>query len=163
MPTRLALLDPFFTPELKPYLGWRTIASVLHDEAHELSTREHIVLEQYQTSLIGNNASKLSAVTAFFHLTPPHIPWWRLRSRHVSAPYLYFLSFADEFATPIRQVTWNRVLETTASLYDPDEVLPGNLSDDLRALAKAPDEALRLLMHATPWDEMWGIFGTLDQ
>lgn len=48
LPTRLALLDPFFTPEPKPWLGWRTLASVLYEEVHDLS--KHIVLEQYQVT-----------------------------------------------------------------------------------------------------------------
>jgi hypothetical protein len=97
-------------------------------------------------------------VTATFHINLPHIPWYRLRARHVAAPYLYFLSFAEEWAQPIKHHTWNRALDTTARLVDLD-LLPGEGShggQEMNALAKASDEAVRLLMHARSWERLWG-------
>jgi len=34
-------------------------------------------------------------MTAYIELDPPHIPWYKLRSRHVAAVYMYFLSYLD--------------------------------------------------------------------
>jgi hypothetical protein len=85
LPTRIALLDPFFTPEPKIYLQLRTIQSLVYEGVRALSQEHNVIFEQYQTSVIGNPAVKLGSMTAFFEVDPPHIPWYRLRARHIAA------------------------------------------------------------------------------
>ena len=71
------------------------MGSVLASEVEALTTQDKILVEQYQTSILSNVArGVLKPLTAFFELDIPHIPWYKLRARHVAAPYLYFLSFA---------------------------------------------------------------------
>lgn len=95
LPTRIALLDPFFTMTPKAYLGWRTLPAALTEAMEGLREDERVVFEVYKTSVLSHAAANtLRAHAAYFDVQLPHIPWWKLRSRHVAAPYIYFMSFA---------------------------------------------------------------------
>ncbi len=93
LPTRIALLDVFGTLGVKAYLSGWPIMLVVQKEMVALRNLG-IVFEQYQTSLIGRRGHFLRHLTAFVQLDPPGIPWYRLRSRHVAAMHMYFLSFS---------------------------------------------------------------------
>ncbi len=160
LPSRIALLDAFFTLGPKRYLGWRTLATVLKEEIVDLTLTENVVFEQYQTSILSFAASiHLKPLTAFFDLDPKHIPWWKLRARHVCAPHLYFISMASD------QVG-KRVMKESEGACTPfwgevshhhDTVLEDE--DVLRGMAKTSDEHLRVLMQqANVVDELWQLF-----
>jgi len=99
LPTRIALLDAFATLGVKAYLSGWPIMVVVQKEVLALR-RLGIVFEQFQTSLIGRRGFFLRHLTAFVQLDPPGIPWYRLRSRHVAAVYMYFLSFGHAVDGP---------------------------------------------------------------
>ncbi|TFJ87049.1 hypothetical protein NSK_001383 [Nannochloropsis salina CCMP1776] len=99
LPTRIALLDAFATLGVKAYLSGWPIMVVVQKEVLALRGLG-IVFEQFQTSLIGRRGFFLRHLTAFVQLDPPGIPWYRLRSRHVAAVYMYFLSFGHAVDGP---------------------------------------------------------------
>ena len=105
LPTRIALLDPFFTMTPKAYLGWRTLPAVLTEEVEELKDEARIVFETYKTSILSHAAANaLRPHSAFFEVNLPHVPWWKLRSRHVAAPYIYFM-YVCEPSLPLPSFT----------------------------------------------------------
>lgn len=154
LPSRIALLDAFFTLEPKSYLGWRSLASVLKEEITALAQEEDVVFEQYQTSLLSFAASlHLKPLTAFFDVDPKHIPWWKLRARHVCAPYLYFHSMAS-------QEVGRRVVKEVGGAWTDfwGEVLSQDVLEDedsFRGMAKTPDAHLRLLIQACGSGGLW--------
>lgn len=79
LPTRIALLDVFGTLGIKAYLSGWPIMAVLQRELGALRARG-VVLEQYQSSLIGRRGLWFRHLTAFIQLDPAHIPWWRVRA-----------------------------------------------------------------------------------
>jgi hypothetical protein len=85
LPCRIALLDVFSTVGMKAYASGWPILVLLQRELAELRDLG-VVLEQYQTSLIGRRGLRFQNLTAFVELDPPHIPWYRLKSRHIAAP-----------------------------------------------------------------------------
>jgi hypothetical protein len=156
LPTRIALLDPFFTMTPKAYLGWRTLPAVLVEEMEELKETERLVFETYKTSVLSHAAANtLRPHSAFFEVKLPNIPWWKLRSRHVAAPYIYMMSFAapeigeylcgDDFGAHVDQLSElsHEVLEAR---------------DSFLKMARASDEHLRLLMEASLVDDLWQLF-----
>eukprot|EP00624_Nannochloropsis_granulata_P007318 evm.model.NODE_7157_length_17160_cov_22.777040.7 len=154
LPSRIALLDAYFTLEPKRYLGWRSLASVLKEEITALAREEDVVFEQYQTSLLSFAASlHLKPLTAFFNVDPKHIPWWKLRARHVCAPYLYFHSMAS------REVG-RRVMKEVGGAWTDfwGEVLGQDVLEDedsFRGMAMTPDAHLRLLIQACGSGGLW--------
>ncbi len=78
LPTRIALLDVFGTLGIKAYLSGWPIMAVVQRELVALRERG-IVLEQYQSSLIGRRGLWFRHLTVFIQLDPAHIPWWRVR------------------------------------------------------------------------------------
>lgn len=85
LPTRIALLDVFSTVGMKAYASGWPILVVIQRELAEL--RElGVILEQYQTSLIGRRGLRFQNLTAFVELDPGHVPWYKLKSRHIAAP-----------------------------------------------------------------------------
>ena len=90
--------------------------------------------------------------TAFFELNPAHIPWYKFRARHLSATYLYFMSFGFE---EIGQ----RAISTIegpwlAHLSHCSEEDYYHFFD----MAKSRDEDLKVLMHATIVDDLYHLF-----
>lgn len=82
----------------KAYLGWRTLPAVLTETMEGLREEERVVFETYKTSVLSHAAANtLRAHSVYFEVQLPHIPWWKLRSRHVAAPYIYFMSFAGTY------------------------------------------------------------------
>ena len=77
LPTRIALLDVFGTLGIKAYLGGWPIMAVVQRELGALRA-QGIILEQYQTSLIGRRGLWFRHLTAFIQLDPSHIPWYRV-------------------------------------------------------------------------------------
>lgn len=77
LPTRIALLDVFGTLGIKAYLSGWPIMAVVQRELVALKGRG-VVLEQYQSSLIGRRGLWFRHLTAFIQLDPAHIPWWRV-------------------------------------------------------------------------------------
>lgn len=154
LPSRIALLDAFFTLEPKRYLGWRSLASVLREEITALARREDVVFEQYQTSLLSCAANlHLKPLTAFFDLDPKHIPWWKLRARHVCAPYLYFHSMASpEVGRRVMKEVGGAWTAFWGEVHGQDMLED---EDSFRGMATTPDAHLRLLMQACGEGGLW--------
>jgi len=157
LPCRIALLDAFFTLEPKRYLGWRSLASVLKEEITALARMEDVVFEQYQTSLLSFAANlHLKPLTAFFDLDPKHIPWWKLRARHVCAPYLYFHSMASpEVGRRVMKKVGGAWTAFWGEVHGQDMLED---EDSLRGMATTPDAHLRLLMQACVGGNLWEQF-----
>lgn len=154
LPSRIALLDAFFTLEPKRYLGWRSLASVLKIEITALAREEDVVFEQYQTSLLSFAANlHLKPLTAFFDLDPKHIPWWKLRARHVCAPYLYFHSMASpEVGRRVMKEVGGAWTAFWGEVHGQDMLED---EDSFRGMATTPDAHLRLLMQACVGANLW--------
>ena len=154
LPSRIALLDAFFTLEPKRYLGWRSLASVLKEEIIALAREEDVVFEQYQTSLLSFAANlHLKPLTAFFDLDPKHIPWWKLRARHVCAPYLYFHSMASpEVGRRVMKEVGGAWRAFWGEVHGQDMLED---EDPFRGMATTPDAHLRLLMQACVGANWW--------
>lgn len=157
LPSRIALLDAFFTLEPKRYLGWRSIATVLKEEITTLACDEGCVFEQYQTSILSFAANMhLKPLTAFFDLNPSHIPWYKLRARHISAPYLYFMSMASAEVgkNVLKEVggAWMAIWSEFAHLMLEQE------EEAFVGLATTSDEHLRMLMSANVVGDLWEMF-----
>ncbi|EWM28025.1 hypothetical protein Naga_100008g20 [Nannochloropsis gaditana] len=157
LPTRIALLDAFFTLEPKRYVGWRSLASVLKEELANLVQEEDVVFEQYRTSLLSFAANfHLKPFTAFFDLNPKHIPWWKLRARHVCAPYLYFHSMASlEVGRRVMKDVGGAWTAFWGQIYHQDMLED---EDSFRGIATTPDAHLRLLMQRYAMEGIWELF-----
>lgn len=126
------------------------------EEVEALAWEEHIVFEQYQSSILSFAASRyLRNLTAFFELNPPHIPWYKLRARHVAAPYLYFMSFAS--AEVGQYVVNENIGGAMVQLMELNhDALEGR--EAFTKMAKTSDEHLRLLMGAQMVEDLFQLF-----
>lgn len=104
LPCRIALLDVFSTVGMKAYASGWPILVLLQRELAELRDLG-VVLEQYQTSLIGRRGLRFQNLTAFIELDPPHIPWYKLKARHIAAP-------CESMGPPSQYLTDIRVIAT---------------------------------------------------
>ena len=121
-----------------------------------LHREEKVVFETYKTSVLSHAAANtLRPHSAYFEVNLPHVPWWKLRSRHVAAPYIYFMSFAvpeigqylcgDDFGAHIAQ--WSELSHEAAEARD-----------SFLKMARASDHHLRMLMEASVVDDLWQLF-----
>jgi len=116
LPSRVALLDPFYSKGSKSYLNglWtgekaREIVPVLKNKG--------VLFEYYQTSgitdlWIGDKNEGLKDMCAYNSVAPWYIPSWGIAEKHIAAPNLYFISYSS---APPEEVTinwWGRRKQT---------------------------------------------------
>ena len=97
LPTRVALLDPFWSQGGKDYLGGRWTGEVARDHVRELIGKG-VIFERTKTSnindfFIGDSNAGMTAMMGMTEIVPAYIPNTSQGNRHVAAPNLYFWSF----------------------------------------------------------------------
>ena len=96
VPTRLALLDPFWSKGGKAYLDGKSTAEVSSPEILGVVSSRNLVVEQVKTSLIGgivvgDENLPLRKVTAFARVLPKFIPQTDMASLHLYS-YVWYLN-----------------------------------------------------------------------
>ncbi|MEM9489270.1 MAG: hypothetical protein AAGC55_09000, partial [Myxococcota bacterium] len=101
MPTRIALLDPFWSNWGKSYLGGDWPGEVARDDVRDLIETSDVIFERYTSSniggfiLVGDENAKLSRdIIGNTEYIPRWTPNTAQGERHVAAPFMYFDSFA---------------------------------------------------------------------
>ncbi len=97
-PTRVALMDPFWSKDGKTYLGGRWTGEVGREHVNTLKTRG-VIFERYKSSnindfFIGDANIPLTTMIGNTELIPQWIPNTDQAARHVAAYNMYFRSFA---------------------------------------------------------------------
>jgi len=97
-PTRVALMDPFWSKDGKTYLGGKWTGEVSRDHVTALKNAG-VIFERYKSSnindlFIGDSNQPLTTLIGQTELVPEWIPNTNQSQRHVAAPNLYFYSFA---------------------------------------------------------------------
>lgn len=97
-PTRVALMDPFWSKDGKTYLAGRWTGEVAREQINTLKTRG-VIFERYKSSnindfFIGDSNIPLTTMIGQTELIPQWIPNTDQSARHVAAPNMYFRSFA---------------------------------------------------------------------
>mmetsp|Transcript_28738 Transcript_28738/g.46530 ORF Transcript_28738/g.46530 Transcript_28738/m.46530 type:complete len:447 (+) Transcript_28738:88-1428(+) len=103
LPSRVALLDAFFSWGKKEWLGGKSIGNTVIEHTRWLRSNRNVIFEMYQTSFLGDMwmfgdpHHELRTLTAYVSLSnPSHIPSYNVVWRHVAAPNLYFMLMAEE-------------------------------------------------------------------
>jgi hypothetical protein len=97
-PTRIALMDPFWSNGGKSYLNNRWTGEVARDHVAALRTAG-VVFERYKSSnindlFVGDSNQSLTTMIGQTELIPGWISNLDQAGRHVAAPNMYFRSFA---------------------------------------------------------------------
>ncbi len=114
-PTRIALLDPFWSKDAKSYLNNQWTGEVTRNYVSNLKTKG-VIFEQYKSSGItdvgvGDSNTALESMTAFSSLAPWYVPSTDMAGKHIAAPNWYFLSFGS--AAPIEcTISWGTRTKT---------------------------------------------------
>lgn len=113
LPSRVALLDPFYSKGDKSFLGDRTTGEVAVNHVKVLRN-EGVLFEYYQTSgitdlWIGDANEDLKELTAYVSVRPWYIPSYGIADKHIAAPNLYFLSFNSDAPDEVRLRWWSRI------------------------------------------------------
>ncbi len=101
LPTRLTLLDPFWSPFGKDYLDGEETGTVLRRDILQKIIPQEIAVEWIRSSVLtdmsmrGAFASELQAETTYLELAPEFCAALDQVCRHNAAWYLYFLSYAS--------------------------------------------------------------------
>lgn len=112
LPSRVALLDPFYSKGNKGFLNNNTTGEVAVDYATDLLD-EGVLFEYYQTSgitdlLIGDANDDLKDLSAYVSQRPWYIPSTGIAAKHIAAPNLYFLSFNSDAPDEVTIRWWRR-------------------------------------------------------
>jgi len=112
LPSRVALLDPFYSKGRKSFLGNRWTGEVAVDYVRNL-INEGVLFEYYQTSgitdlWIGDKNQRLKDLSAYASVRPWYIPSFGIAAKHIAAPNLYFLSFNSDAPDEVRIRWWRR-------------------------------------------------------
>jgi pimeloyl-ACP methyl ester carboxylesterase len=97
VPKRLALMDPAFLKDARPYLNNRWTGEIAREDV--MLTRADIVYESYRTSpatstgIIGDKNQGLMDMTVVTEVTPWYFSIFEVREKHNMAPGWYFESF----------------------------------------------------------------------
>jgi len=97
-PTRVALLDPFWSKDDKTYLNGRWTGEVAREQINTLKTRG-VIFERYKSSnindlFLGDSNLQLTKMIGQTELIPSWIPSVDQPARHGAAFNMYFRSFA---------------------------------------------------------------------
>ncbi len=100
VPKRVALMDPAFLKDARPYLNNRWTGEIARDDV--MLTRADIVYEAYRTSpatstgIIGDRNQGLMDMTVVTEVTPWYFGVLQVREKHNMAPGWYFESFGTK-------------------------------------------------------------------
>jgi len=116
LPSRVALLDPFYSQGNKSFLGNNTTGEVAVDFATDLLD-EGVLFEYYQTSgitdlWIGDKVEDLKDLSAYVSVRPWYIPSYDIPAKHSAAHNLYFLSFDSAAPDEVTINWWGRRRDT---------------------------------------------------
>lgn len=98
-PTRVALLDPFYSKGKKKYLDKRWTGEVARDYVSSMK-EAGIIFEAYRSSgasstgFVGDKNKKLLNMTAFVELKPWYFGAFQFSEKHIAARWHYFWSLA---------------------------------------------------------------------
>lgn len=99
LPRRVALLDPFYSPGNKNYLGGERSTNDLGLEAIEIGKDSGVLYEMYRTSAVSLIRKNLINESAYAEVRPWHFRGNQLAEKHVAASWHYFWSFDVETPT----------------------------------------------------------------
>ena len=114
LPSRIALLDPFWSPFPKSYLDGLETSEIIQQKIEQIILPKQILVEWYysswltQSTMIREDIPDLKAQVLYAELDPRYCDLLDLVCKHDGAWHLYFLSFGS---TP------------------PPECIPNNLTD----------------------------------
>ncbi|MBE2222802.1 MAG: cell adhesion protein [Anaerolineae bacterium] len=101
LPTRLALLDPFWSPLPKSYLDGQETGTVIRQEIQEELLPRGVLVEWYrsslltETTLLSEDAQALQDKVVYAELAPEFCSSLDQTCRHDAAWQLYFLSYGS--------------------------------------------------------------------
>ncbi len=101
LPTRVALLDPFWSPFPKSYLGELETGEYIQDEIEQIILPEDILVEWYHSSwltestMIREDIPNLKAQILYTELDPRYCNLLDQVCKHDGAWHLYFLSYGS--------------------------------------------------------------------
>ena len=101
IPTRIALLDPFWSPFPKPYLGELETGEVVQQKIEQVILPQNVVVEWYRSSLltestmIRDEIPELKTQVLYAELEPRYCDFLDQVCKHDGAWQLYFLSYAS--------------------------------------------------------------------
>lgn len=144
-PTRIALLDPFYSNGSKSYLNNQWTGAVARDYVDTLKNWG-VLFEAYRSSSVTNtvfvgDANKgLLNKTALVELKPWYFWAWQQAEKHGAAVWHYFWSF--EFNAPSIKRSSDRGLSASTSDSRVQQLMNGNkgLIHDLGAYSKSPSD-----------------------
>ncbi len=95
-PTRVALLDPYWSPGPKPYLEGKTTAEMVRRYVAELLP-SGVLFEWYRSSSLtlppqGDANDAMQPMMLYAEMNPAYVP--DAMSKHIAARHLYFWSYA---------------------------------------------------------------------
>ncbi len=99
VPKRVALMDPAFLQDGRPYLNNRWTGEIARENVS--ANRSEILYEAYRSSpatsnfIIGDVNQGLLEMTAFVELKPWYYPFYDVRAKHNMAPGWYFESLTS--------------------------------------------------------------------
>ncbi len=101
LPSRLALLDPFWSPFPKSYLDGQETGTVVRQEIEQKLLPRNVIVEWYHASLLtaetlrGDDIPRFQAQIVFAELAPEFCPPLDQVCRHDAAWQVYFLSYGS--------------------------------------------------------------------
>lgn len=108
MPTRLVLLDPFWSRWGKDYLNNKWTGEACREIIKDLVSKK-VIIESYQSSgitgdLAGDDNIELKKMICYSELKPWYVPIWDLGRKHTAAVTYYMLSIANSNGSPIELI-----------------------------------------------------------
>jgi hypothetical protein len=103
-PSRVVLLDPFWSKGGRAYLGNRWTGEVCREYMKAIIAKHDVAFEYIKTSLVGSRLSgdrnlDLRAQAVYYRVRPEFIPILDQKSMHWYAYVWYFGSIAHSFST----------------------------------------------------------------
>jgi hypothetical protein len=101
VPTRIALLDPFWSPFPKPYLGGLETGEMVQQNIEQVILPRNILVEWYHSSLLTESTMiregipRLKAQVTYAELDPRYCDSLDQVCKHDGAWHLYFLSYGS--------------------------------------------------------------------
>lgn len=112
LPSRVALLDPFYSKGSKSYLNGLWTGEKARQIVPDLKNMG-VLFEYYQTSgitdlWVGDKNEGLKDMCAYNSVAPWYIPSWGIAEKHIAAPNLYFLSYSADAPEEVTINWWGR-------------------------------------------------------
>ncbi len=166
-PERIALLDPFYSNVPQWFLGGKTTGQKAYEYANQLRS-DGVILEYYQNSAViavgqimgtvidNDSLNKLKNISAYQNMRPWYIPAVDIGTKHLSAHYTYFLSFASPPPAEVTLGKWTG--PWWARYYDP--FIRVDTGKDAMSAATPNSRVRDMMYNSYYWDQVEGRYSS---